>query len=86
MCPGWFGSLIGTVAKRLGSLFTKRLQPIGRIGKPEEVAAVEILFRASEGASWATGANIMVDSRHITRQMAVVCRAIGVEWFAFFKS
>ena len=38
----------------------KRIQPIGRIGEPEEVAYV-ILFLASDEASLVTGANIMVD-------------------------
>jgi NAD(P)-dependent dehydrogenase (short-subunit alcohol dehydrogenase family) len=36
------------------------LVPIGRIGKPEELAAV-VAFLASEQASYVNGASILVD-------------------------
>lgn len=38
-----------------------RLHPIGRLGKPEEVANA-VLFLASEEASFITGASLLVDS------------------------
>ncbi len=37
-----------------------RLHPLGRVGNPEEVAAM-ILFLASEESGWTTGASIPVD-------------------------
>ncbi|MCI2958385.1 SDR family oxidoreductase [Agromyces atrinae] len=41
-------------------------EPVGRLGQPEEVAAV-ILFAASDDASFVTGAELVVDGGYIAR-------------------
>ena len=60
ICPGYIETNIldGLSDELLEHL--KSLHPIGRLGKPEEVANA-VLFLASDEASFVTGANLLVD-------------------------
>jgi 3-oxoacyl-[acyl-carrier protein] reductase len=71
VCPGYtgtdrLGELAATISSRTGAtpeeVFAgwQRQIPAGRIGKPEELAAV-VAFLASERASYVNGASIAVD-------------------------
>ena len=62
ICPGYIETPIITerLAQTTGRKFLINLNPIGRLGQPEEVAAVAA-FLASDAASFMTGAAIPVD-------------------------
>ncbi len=60
--PGW----IDTLSSRLSEEDLLQ-QPVGRVGKPEDIAAL-IVFLASDRAGFITGENICVDGG-MTRQM-----------------
>lgn len=64
VCPGWVRTEMNR--EQLAS-FTekdwqevKRLHPLGRIGKPEDVAPA-VVYLASDESRWVTGTNIIVD-------------------------
>jgi 3alpha(or 20beta)-hydroxysteroid dehydrogenase len=51
-----------TVRKRLDEMMAR--QPIARMGRPEEVAAL-VLFLASDESSYCTGAEFVIDGGHL---------------------
>lgn len=60
VCPGYIDTpLLSYIDLDLKNRLSA-LHPMGRLGKPEEVAAV-VLFLASEDASFMTGASLLVD-------------------------
>lgn len=66
VCPGWIDTAMARRSiDKHGGLDAmmpeiKRLQPLGRLGTPEEVGRA-IMFLASQDASFVTGAVLMVD-------------------------
>jgi NAD(P)-dependent dehydrogenase (short-subunit alcohol dehydrogenase family) len=63
VCPGVIDTPMLMLMKRdpeAGARFLRESVPLGRLGRPEEVAAL-VLFLASEEASYITGAAIPVD-------------------------
>ena len=68
ICPGYIDTPI--IAERLaqsnGRAFLTDLHPIGRLGQPEEVAAVAS-FLASDAASFVTGVAMPVDGGYTAR-------------------
>lgn len=63
LCPGGISGHVAGLKNKQPKKFLNsysKLVPLGRLGKPEEVAATS-LFLASEASSYITGATIMVD-------------------------
>jgi NAD(P)-dependent dehydrogenase (short-subunit alcohol dehydrogenase family) len=54
------GALTSAASGQLDDESFRRMTPLGRIGKPEEVADL-VLFLASERAAFVHGANISID-------------------------
>lgn len=68
VCPGYIETPM-TKANRErpgGRAFMESLQPIGRLGQPEEIAAVAV-FLASDAASFVTGVAMPVDGGYTAR-------------------
>ena len=60
VCPGYIDTPLLSAADAQQKETLAKLHPIGRLGKPEEVANV-VLFLASDEASFVNGAAILVD-------------------------
>jgi len=70
VCPGFIET---PMLERAGMLATAEsraamdaLHPIGRMGKPEEIAAA-VLFLCSDAASFVTGHSLLVDGGYVVR-------------------
>jgi 3alpha(or 20beta)-hydroxysteroid dehydrogenase len=62
--PGVIDTPLLSEAGRARMVPLMKMQPIPRIGRPEEVAAL-VLFLASDEASYITGAQMVVDGGHL---------------------
>jgi len=63
VAPGWIATASSTESEREAARYT----PIGRAGKPEEVAAA-VCFLASREASYITGQSLVVDGGNILQE------------------
>ncbi|MFD1260921.1 SDR family NAD(P)-dependent oxidoreductase [Entomomonas asaccharolytica] len=66
VCPGYINTPLLDHIGEEGKKSLEKLHPIGRLGKPEEVANV-VSFLASDEASFVNGAAILVDGGYVAQ-------------------
>lgn len=66
VCPGYVDTPLLDKMPPERKAYLSKLHPLGRMGKPEEVANV-VLFLASEDASFVNGAHLTVDGGYATQ-------------------
>jgi len=66
VCPGYIDTPLLNAIGEQGKDKLKALHPIGRLGKPEEVANV-VAFLASDEASFVNGASVLVDGGYVAQ-------------------
>ncbi|MEI2603375.1 SDR family NAD(P)-dependent oxidoreductase [Erwinia aphidicola] len=66
VCPGYIDTPLLSKASEEDKDALKKLHPIGRLGRPEEVAAV-VGFLASPDASFVNGAALLVDGGYVAQ-------------------
>ena len=76
ICPGWIDTPMNAsyIADPAARAFADKLHALGRIGQPEEIAAVAA-FLAGDDASFVTGASIVADggfSAGLSKQIGIV--------------
>jgi NAD(P)-dependent dehydrogenase (short-subunit alcohol dehydrogenase family) len=76
ICPGWIDTPFNTAyfADPAARAFADKVQAIGRIGQPAEIAAVAV-FLVSDDASFVTGASIVADggfTAGLSKQIGIV--------------
>jgi 3-oxoacyl-[acyl-carrier protein] reductase len=63
VAPGWIDTGASTAEERIAACNT----PLGRAGRPDEVAAA-VLFLASDAASYVNGITLVVDGGNILQE------------------
>lgn len=66
VCPGYIDTPLLDVVGAAGKSALKRLHPMGRLGKAEEVAQA-VSFLASDEASFVNGASLLVDGGYVAQ-------------------
>ncbi|HAV1831850.1 TPA: SDR family oxidoreductase [Enterobacter hormaechei subsp. steigerwaltii] len=66
VCPGYIDTPLLDIVGEQGKEELKTLHPIGRLGRPEEVANV-VAFLASDDASFVNGASVLVDGGYVAQ-------------------
>jgi len=66
VCPGYIDTPLLDYQGAAGKAELVKLHPVGRLGRPEEVASV-VAFLASDDASFINGASLLVDGGYVAQ-------------------